>query len=343
MDRIDKFASEIENVEDFISKPLDFLYEHIDNPTSSEIIECYRFICLNNRRALEVQREYLKHLEKYIADVKPLSLGKNDVSLKTEDVPRDVVSNKKNSKDISEMIDYVTYCNIDTELDAFLETLSYEDIMALKLYFLKEIRLHEDIIKEAIMEDANAQVGALQSELSVYRDILNHLKQYNKRSEQKTCEDNSNDISNIILLPSNRSSYIFEDIVKYPEKSKEIKNAFDKIIEGYFLQTKDLKAIVGVKDSLFEYRNPNGLRVLYIVKNNFIFIVSLFFKDKQKSIKISGFYEEALKRFNNSVNYVVDNINNPDFYIEQAELVGQVYSFLENNMVAYKRLGDHDE
>ncbi len=340
MDRIDRFAKEMEKVDYYISNPLDFLYEHIDSPTSAEIIECYRFICCNNRDFVKKHREYLESLEECISGVRPLKKVSKDL-----EEPTEVIRSERHieDEDISEAIDYVTYCNFVTELDVFLDTLTREDIIRLKLHFLREVNLHEAIIREEILKNPLANLSRLQGEYCFYKEVLERLKLYTKRHEEEASKTEVIDSSNIILLPTNKSSYLLGDISNYPERSREIKIAFDKIIEGYFLQTKDLKAIEGKKDSLYEYRNPNGLRILYVVKNNYIFITSLFFKDKQKSTRINGYYDDALNRYYSVSDYLMNNINNPDFYIEQAELVGQIYSFLETNMVVNKRLGDKNE
>ena len=340
MDRIDRFAKKMKKIDYYISNPLDFLYEHIDNPTSAEIIECYRFICFNNRDFLKKHSEYLEKLEEYIRSLRPLKKVSKDLE-ENEEVKS--LERHIEDKDISEAIDYVTYCNFETELDIFLDTLTREDIIRLKLHFLREVNLHKAIIREEILKNPLVDLSKLQEEFSFYNEILERLKLYTKIYEEQTSKTEAIDISNIILLPANKSSYLLGDISNYPERSREIKIAFDKIIEGYFLQTKDLKTIEGRKDNLFEYRNPNGLRILYVVKNNYIFITSLFFKDKQKSTRINGYYDDALNRYYSVSDYIMNNINNPDFYIEQAELVGQIYSFLETNMVVSKRLGDKNE
>ena len=338
MDRVDKFALEMEKVDYYIYNPLSFIYEHIDDPTSSEIIECYKYIYLNNKEMIRKFREYLKGLEDKIKSVKPLVLEHNS---DTKEEKIEEVTKRVEDKDLSDVIEFITYCNFDTELDIFLDTLSKDDILRIKLYFLREVKLYEEVISDTILNDYSADVSKLQSELKVYKEVLNRLIKYTKKEE--VLEESKTEQSNIIILPSKKSSYLLQDIKEYSERSKEIKNAFDKIIEGYFLRTKDLKPIREAQDSLYEYRNPNGIRILYFVKGNYIFITSLFFKDKQKSTRISSYYDEAHNRYYNAYNYVMDNLNNPDFYIEQAELVGQIYSFLEANMVVSKRLGDKND
>ena len=339
MDRIDRFAKEMEKINYFILNPLDFLYEHMENPSLTEIIECYKYICDNNQKNIQTSETYLQSLESHILGVRPIQREKNEI----EENNVDYNLERRETKDITDAIKYVTYCDLNTELNSFLDSMTLEDIVRLKLYFLKEITFIKKVISEAILEDPLADISSLQTELTNYKNILDSLKKYTSKCEEKVNVTDIVNSSNIILLPSLNTSYFYQDIMQYPDRSREIKIAFDKIVDGYFLQTKDLRTIECAKENLFEYRNPNGIRVLYIVKGNLVLITSLFFKDKQKSTKISAYYEEAQKRYYAIYDYVLNNANNPDFYIEQAELVGQIYSFLETNMVVSKRLGDLNE
>ena len=112
----------------------------------------------------------------------------------------------------------------------------------------------------------------------------------------------------IVFAPNGkRSTYIFEDIVEFTEKSKEIKLIIDKLRDGYFLKTKDTKSIEGYQENIYEYKHPNGIRVLYVVEGNIIIICSLFMKDKQKSSRISNEFEESISRYYASRDYIVNN------------------------------------
>lgn len=340
MDRIDEFSKLMEGIDYYINNPLDFIYEKLEDPTLGEIIECMRYIAYNNNIAVMSKTEYLASLHKHIEEARPLQ----DFIPQVEEAPK--IESPSNPvakpKDISEEIEYITYCNFDTELSLFLDTLSKEEIIRLKLEFLKHILLLKKMIKEFAIETPTADLSNMQEELKIYEEILSRIKEYGRRQEVTTTTE-TQQISNIILLPNAKTSYLLQDIAGYQDYSKEIKIAFDKIIEGYFLQTKDLKAIRGMKENLFEYTHPNGLRILYIVKNNLILICSLFFKDKKKSTKISSEYDEAQNRFYASIDYVLENIDNPDFYIEQAELIAQIYTYLENHMSYTKKVGDSNE
>ena len=73
--------------------------------------------------------------------------------------------------------------------------------------------------------------------------------------------------------------------------------------------------------------------------NGYIAICSLFFKDKQKSSKIESYYEEAITRFREQKKYIEENLNNPDFMINQSILVGQIYSLLDSDYTL-KKVGE---
>jgi hypothetical protein len=62
-------------------------------------------------------------------------------------------------------------------------------------------------------------------------------------------------------------------------------------------------------------------------------------KDKQKSSRIANEYEEAVNRYYKVKNYIIDNFNNPDFHIEQSELVGEIFQILEGTTLS-KKVGD---
>lgn len=342
MDRIDVFAKSMENIDYFITTPMDFIYEQLGDPAFDEVIECMRFVVHNNNQVIQNKKEHLKSLREYIESAKPLDEFKPEEAISVAE-EYEVSKHSKKVKDISEVIDYVTYCDLDTELFLYLDTLSKEEYIRLKLYFLEQVLIFKKLIKEAVVKTPTFDVKSLQEELKVFEDILHRLKDYGHQEEVTTSLEKVDTPSNIIILPSGKTSFLLRDIEQYPDYSKEIKIAFDKIIDGYFLQTKDLKAINGTKESVYEYRTPSGLRILYVVKNNLILVCSLFYKDKQKSIRIASEYEEAQNRFYAGIEYVLANVNNPDFYIEQAELIAQVYNFLENHMSYSKKVGDNNE
>ncbi len=62
-------------------------------------------------------------------------------------------------------------------------------------------------------------------------------------------------------------------------------------------------------------------------------------KDKQKSTRIANEYEEAISRFYESEQYILENFSNPDFHIEQAELVGEIFTLLDG-ITLTKKVGE---
>ena len=48
MDRLEKFEKMMEKVEDFIQGATSFLYDHIEDPSTQEIVECTRAIVYSN-------------------------------------------------------------------------------------------------------------------------------------------------------------------------------------------------------------------------------------------------------------------------------------------------------
>ena len=172
-----------------------------------------------------------------------------------------------------------------------------------------------------------------------YTLILESISELEKKDKIEEAQTEL-EFSNIILATNrNGSTYIFEDIAEYPEKSKEIKNIFEKLIDGYFLKTKDTKGIEGYQENLYEYKHPNGIRILYVVIGNIIVICSLFMKDKKKSTRIANEYDEAIKRFYDVKDYIIANFNNPEFHIEQAEQVGKIFQLLDGPSLS-KKVGD---
>ena len=189
------------------------------------------------------------------------------------------------------------------------------------------------------MNNPIADISTLQDNLNTYELVLEFMN--NVKETEELEEDISNEnYSNIVIAPKNQmTTYLYEDISEYPERIKEIKLIFEKIVDGYFLKTKDTKAIEGYQEKLYEYKHPNGIRILYLVSGNIITICSLFMKDKQKSTKIANEYDEAIKRYYESKEYITENFNNPDFHIEQAELVGKIFSLFDGIALS-KKVGE---
>lgn len=213
------------------------------------------------------------------------------------------------------------------EIAPFLGNLTTEDINNLKVAIFKNILKIEQKVKFSIVLNPSENISDLQTQLASYKNLLKKLSKVGIDLEKEETEQKVS--SNIILVPSiHNSSCLLEDIKEYPEKKNEIKKMFEKVMSGYFLETNDTKSLMD-KEKLCEYKHPNGIRILYrIMPDNYYAICSLFFKDKQKSTLINQYYEEAIKRFNNAKS-VLENYKSPDFQIEQAEWLGELYAYFE--------------
>lgn len=334
MERVEKFEKMVSKVDDFIQGATSFLYDQIEDPSTQEIIECTRAIVYSNLEYLDKREATIEKLRQTMATVAPIAQSIVEPSLpsKKDKKPR------KEYKSIQELIDLITYSYLDEETMRILETQSHEDIVRIKLHFYKLIIETKKAIRESILYNPQEDIGELQSNLDTYTLIVDTISELEKKEE--IVEQEEKEYSNVVFAPNGyRSTYFYEDVYEFPDKSKEIKLILDKLIDGYFLKTKDTKSIEGFQESLYEYKHPNGIRVLYVVEGNIIIICSLFMKDKQKSSRIANEYEEAITRYYKVRNYIVENFNNPDFHIEQAELIGELFQVLEGTTLS-KKVGD---
>lgn len=230
------------------------------------------------------------------------------------------------------IIDNIESNDIDVCSD-LIETLSDKELPYLKMFLLKKITELKNKIKKEIIKSPLTNIIKYQDDLTKYQLLFQILTEKNMPEETIIDEVSEQERSKIIFLPNHRNgTYIYGDIEKLLDNSEIIKNALNKIVSGYFLKTKDLSNIEGYDSKLFEYKQKNGIRIMYFqMGNGYIGIASIFFKDKQKSTKIESFYEEAVSRFNASQDYVFSHLSDPNFYIEQQELVGDIFDLLEKN------------
>lgn len=335
MERVEKFERMVSKVDIFIQGATSFLYDNIEDPNTQEIIECTRAIVYSNLEYLEKKEASVEKLRQTMAQVAPITASIIEPSLPTKkDKP-----SRKEYKNLQELIDLITYSYLDEETMHILESQSHEDIVRIKLHFYKLIIATKKAIREKIISNPFEDIRELQSKLDTYTLIVETISELEQKEQIIEVEEEK-EYSNIVFAPNgHRSTYILEDISEFPDKSKEIKLIIDKLVDGYFLKTKDTKAIEGYQENLYEYKHPNGIRVLYIVEGNIIIICSLFMKDKQKSSRISNEFDEAITRYYKIRNYIVDNFTNPDFHIEQAELVGEIYQSLDGITLS-KKVGD---
>lgn len=335
MERAEKFEKMISKVDTFILGATSFLYDNIEDPNTQEIIECTRAIVYSNLEYLDKQEASLEKLRQTMSTVALITASIVEPSLPPQkDKPA-----RKEYKNLQELIDLITYSYLDEETIHILESLSHEDIVRIKLHFYKLIIETKKAIREKTIYNPQEDIRELQSNLDTYTLIVETISELEQKEQIVEVEEEK-EYSNIVFAPNrHRSTYIHEDIEEFTDKSKEIKLIIDKLVDGYFLKTKDTKGIEGYQENLYEYKHPNGIRILYIVEGNIIIICSLFMKDKQKSSRISNEYDEAISRYYKVRDYIIENFTNPDFHIEQAELVGEIYQTLDGITLS-KKVGD---
>ncbi|MGN1370782.1 MAG: hypothetical protein ACI4XM_00670 [Candidatus Coprovivens sp.] len=334
-DRVERFEKKIENSNEYISNPTSFLYDQIEDPTLQEIVECTRAIALSNLDFIENKRESNKKMLESMTGATAIIATPTIFIIKPSKkipIPREV-------KDLSEIINKIIYDPFSEESKNILRSLSPDDLKLLKLQIYKLILDTKREIRKTILTNPTTDISLYQERLNTYEVVLEVTIKEFEEAENTTLEL-SQEYSNIILVPNNKkSTYLYEDIIEYPERYKEIRLIFEKIVDGYFLRTKDTKPIEGYQEKIYEYKHPNGIRILYVITGNVIVICSFFMKDKQKSTRISNEYEEALSRYYSCKDYIENNYNNPDFHIEQAEFVEEIFSQLDG-MSLSKKVGE---
>lgn len=338
LDKIERFEKQILNEPGFILAPNSYIFDMTEIEAEGEFTEYFRAICYRNTELLFRKKEELDALRKTIEELKPIVA---DTPVAEVTPTEDTEANRETKRDISNYIAVLENGLFDDESKTLLESLTHEDRIRVKLYFWKKVILLRKQIRQMMMIDPTQDIKSLQDLLVQYELTVEYLKDLTKETEKDDVE--SSELSRIIFVPDlkNKSSYILGDIVNYLDNRKEIKNVIDKIVEGYFLKTKDTKAIEKYKEhKLYEYKLPNGIRVLYVVNGGYVYICSLFYKDKQRSIRIDSNYEDAVNRFYSSIDYIRENINNPDFYIEQDEYLAGINEVLDVGMSITKRIGE---
>lgn len=321
----------------YITNPTDFIYEHFDDITSTDLISCVRLIHLYNKTILSKQKEKTANLEKLLKKAQPII--ETNASSKKIQQP---VSIKREYKDLTEIIQVImeTAINDEVEENKKITSLSQEDLLRIKLHFYKLYIQSKKDLKNTILNNPLENISKIQESINLYEYILHYINENEEEIKIEEVIPEEKEVRKIIFAPNNKkSTYFMEDIKEFPDKVEEMKITIDKVLSGYFLKTKDTKPLRNY-DKLYEYKNPNGIRVLYVIYGNSIVVCSLFYKDKQKSIKIDDEYEEAIRRFNKSKDYIEYNINTADFYIEQEELKRQIEEFLMKSPTLSKKVGE---
>ncbi len=337
MDRIDSFEKKVSKTTGYIKYPSEFIYDNIEDPSTQELIECTRAIAVKNAESLANKSKDIASLRIIIQESQ--AIVADPIIIKEQSKTIHTTEESPIRKDLSDIIKFIECSNLDEEAKMSLKTLTHQDILRIRLYFYRKIIELQKKIREIAIVNPGQNITTFQNELNTYEIIVEFIKELEQVEVKEEVKES--EISNVIFAPNNKkSSYFYEDILEYQEdRLKAIKAAIDKIIDGYILKTSSTRPIKSI-NNLFEYKHPNGIRILYFTLGSNIVICSLFYKDKQRSSRIKSEYEEAVSRFKSCEQYITTNISNPDFYIEQAELQGQINAYLEDGIVLSKKVGE---
>ncbi|MBQ8193489.1 MAG: hypothetical protein IJZ46_05410 [Bacilli bacterium] len=323
---MEEFIKVLEQKQNFIKNPLDFIYENLEEPTNETIKKALSLILKHNKKILVeqtkeniIKRELIEKAQ--LPQVDDENISESEPMIKPKN---------RTKKDVSDKAETLFYTLDEKEFTSFMSNISLEEKNYIKLEMLKRIIDFKLKIKEQIVFNPGCDISKIQEDLNRARQVLTLLNE--EKIEEENIEEKEN--SKVLILPNKKNNtYLYDDICDNIESAKEIKNTIDKVIDGYFLKTKDIKPILGKTEKLYEYKHPNGIRILYIVlPNDYVVITGLFYKDKDKSTRIEAFYDESINRYLYFKDYINSNIENPEFHIEQAELIGNIFDLFEKTI-----------
>lgn len=328
MDKYDKFAKDIQDI-GYITTPYEVIYDYIPDASTFDIIEGLRIILVHNHRiTLDLDEENID-MKQMMLDAGLLEVVPEPTQPIAKREPVDKSHTYPQNTQATQIIESIKYFSSNEEFANNTKNLSKEGIALVKLHLLKLIKQLEKKIRTKVAIDPLSDTDKERLQILTYKGFLEELILEQDILVEEEKKKTQTRRERIILLPHGKNStYILEDIQNYLESYDEIYLAFENIMSKKFLGSKSIKSIKDMGDKLYEYKRTNGIRVLFIKRGNDIYICSLFYKDKQRSTKISANYDEAIKRFNTFMS-TCESVTSPDFDIEQKELIGQIYSEIE--------------
>lgn len=331
---LDVIQKELKNTDRFINNIAQYIdsvygFKNVKLDTEESINE-YRAVLIafyeHNNKVLKKQQASLKKINNILNNTIDIDYSKAKASPKDEEIAHNLSIVPKERVCHDDLIN--TLFNQE-DITPFINNLREEELDSIKFAVYKIVLDLEKQIRYEILHNPSKDISSLQKKVIAYRSLLRSLHKKEIKNKEQTSEYQISE--KIILVPNKHNiSCILEDAREYPERRSEISIMLNKIMSGNFFKNKDIKSLVSYDEKLCEFRHPNGLRVLFIkMPNDYYALCSLFFKDKQKSTMISQTYEEAIKRFNDAKS-TLENYRKPDFKIEQAELIGELYGYFED-------------
>ena len=327
MDQYTKFENYIKSM-DYIRTPYEIIYDFFPDANSYDLVEGLRIILVHNHRitlALDEENNNLRNKIETAVKVVPQS---ETLEEPTTHKPVNNPHTYQQPEQITQIISSLKYFKTLEEFVNNTKNLSQEGIVLIKLHLLKEINNLKRKIRTKVNLDPLADTDIERLQLLTYKSFLDELIIEQEILIEEEQEKEENKEQRIIFVPNGKSNtYFFEDIQNYPDSYDEIYSVFENLISKKFLGSKSISSIKDMGEKLYEYKRTNGIRVMFVKRGNEIYICSLFYKDKQRSTKITSYYEEAIRRYNSFVK--TQDTTTPDFEIEQKELIGLIYSEIE--------------
>lgn len=331
MDKYTKFENDIKSL-DYIRAPYETIYDYFPNASSYDLIEGLRIILVHNHRITLGLDEESTKLQNKMENAQIITKQEAITNQTAEPKePVDKPHTYPQNTQALQIIESLKYFTTAKEFDSNTKNLPQDAIMLIKIYLLKEINRLKKLIRIKVTKDPLEDIDKERLQLLTYLEFLDTLKIEQEILIEEEEQKDENASQNIILLPNSKSgTYLLEDIRNYPESYDEISSAFENIMSKKFLSSKSISTIRDKGEKLYEYKRTNGIRVMFVKRGNDIYVCSLFYKDKQRSTKITQYYEEAIRRFNSFMELGYD-VTSPDFIIEQKELAGLVYGEVEQS------------
>lgn len=327
----------------YIFEPFVFLEDKFPEAYDGELdFECLSLIIEHNYAIIEEMKHKLDKLINEIDSAQNINDIKIEESNENEEVfeEDEPVEENNNFNNYDEYVEVLLYAQENNTLEQEIKELALKQvpINSLKFAVYKRIKQLELQIRFNINHNPLNDVSKLQEDIHKLSSLIHSLTP--KETEVLDTSSKEKNKYNIIFIPNSKNQlYIYDDINNYLEQSKEIIIALDKIYSGFVMESKNIKSIKAKNEKLYEYRTTNGLRIMFVISGNNIFVSLLFYKDKQRSIEIDSLYDEAIKRFQINEEALLSSLNNPDFMINQAELLGNLYTLLENRSSYILRKG----
>jgi len=323
--KIEELIKNIGDSATYISSSSEYICDNLDEITTENIVYTTKAIIANNRSILIAKENEIQSFEEKISELGEIPIPETpeeEISNETERL-----SKEKKYLDIDPIIIELIEKHFTEELKTQIDNLSNKDIIRLKLFFMKEVVGAKKRLRTAILKNPLADISNIQQDLTDFEEVIEFIEMEEKKVIESAVPE---EYYKCFLVPNLKgSSFAYEDALSEIGQLNELKVILSKIKDNYFLKTDRIKNIIKYDEKLREYTNANGFRILYIEEGNMIFICSIFYKDKQRSTSIDGKYQEAIRRYENTKKYILDNINNPEFYIEQEELLNQLFSIVD--------------